>query len=38
MSRLFSNLQNFDADVSSWDTSSVTDMRYMFYVRSTHAL
>ena len=31
-------LKNFNEDVSSWETSSVTDMRGMFNVRSTHAL
>ena len=35
MSYLFSHLENFNADVSSWDTSGVTDMSYMFYVRSS---
>ena len=38
MSGLFSNLRNFDADVSNWDTSGVTTMQQMFYVRSTPAL
>ena len=34
MGGLFYNLKNFDADVTSWDTSSVTNMYQMFYVRS----
>jgi surface protein len=38
MSFLFSNLQNFNADISSWDTSKVTTMYAMFYVRSARAL
>eukprot|EP00964_Phaeocystis_antarctica_P074575 scaffold45864_cov66-Phaeocystis_antarctica.AAC.2 len=38
MSDLFYNLKNFDADISSWETSGVTDMRNMFGVRSTPAL
>ena len=33
MSELFSGLQNFNADISSWDTSRVTDMHTMFHVR-----
>ena len=36
MSELFRNLQNFDADLSSWNTSSVTNMYNMFHVRSAH--
>ena len=35
MSWLFSNLRNFNADISGWDTSRVTDMSYMFLVRSS---
>eukprot|EP00964_Phaeocystis_antarctica_P005479 scaffold2998_cov67-Phaeocystis_antarctica.AAC.2 len=31
MSWLFHNLNNFNADVSSWDTSSVTRVDHMFY-------
>ena len=35
MSRLFYNMRNFNADISSWDTSSVTDMYGMFGVSSS---
>jgi surface protein len=38
MSWLFYNSQNFNADISSWDTSSVTTMSHMFGVRSARAL
>ena len=39
MRELFYTLENFNADISSWDTSRVTDMNYMFCVRSsTHLL
>ena len=38
MNRLFYNLKNFNADISSWETSKVTDMRYMFAVRPARAL
>ena len=31
---LFKDLTNFNADISGWDTSSVTAMYGMFYVRS----
>eukprot|EP00964_Phaeocystis_antarctica_P085849 scaffold54296_cov36-Phaeocystis_antarctica.AAC.1 len=31
-------MQNFDADISNWDTSSVTTMTNMFRVRSTPVL
>ena len=34
MSYLFSHLANFNADISSWDTSSVTTMYGMFHVRT----
>ena len=37
MKNLFSNLQNFNEDISSWNTSRVTDCREMFEVHSTHA-
>ena len=33
MSWLFHNLQNFNTDISGWDTSRVTTMFAMFYVR-----
>ena len=38
MSGLFYGLNNFNEDISNWDTSSVTDMGRMFSVRSAHAL
>ena len=38
MSSLFFYLGQFNADISSWDTSSVTDMENMFNVRSARAL
>ena len=34
LSYLFSELGNFNADISSWDTSRVTDMGWMFYSAS----
>jgi len=34
-SELFYTLTNFDADISSWSTSSVTNMFAMFAVRSS---
>ena len=37
MRYLFYELANFDEDVSSWDTSSVTTMHGMFQVRNTLA-
>jgi surface protein len=33
MSELFETRKKFNVDISSWDTSSVTDMGNMFYVR-----
>ena len=33
MSWLFQNLKNFNADISNWNTSSVTTMNNMFRVR-----
>ena len=38
MRRLFYNLESFDVDISSWETSGVTTMKEMFRVRSTPAL
>ena len=38
MSRLFSELGNFNADISSWDTSRVTDMRHMLVTRDVSQL
>ena len=38
MSGLFSGMQNFNADISSWNTSSVTTMDSMFRVCSARAL
>jgi surface protein len=38
MSWLFYNLNNFNANISSWDTSKVTTMWAMFSVRSARAL
>jgi surface protein len=32
MKELFRDLVNFNADISGWDTSGVTDMSHMFYV------
>ena len=38
MNALFSGLRHFDAEISNWDTSSVTTMEEMFMVRSARAL
>jgi surface protein len=38
MSWLFYQLTNFNADISSWDTSKVTTMHQMFRVRPARAL
>ena len=38
MSELFTDLRNFNADISSWETSGVTNMYRMFHVRSSRAL
>ena len=38
MYRLFYGLTNFNADISSWDTSKVTTMFQMFQVRPARAL
>ena len=38
MGELFYYMQNFNADISSWDTSGVTSMYRMFMVRCTRAL
>ena len=34
MANLFRRQKKFNVDISSWDTSSVTDMTYMFFVRA----
>ena len=31
MSELFYGLKNFNGDISNWDVSNVTNMKYMFY-------
>lgn len=31
MSKLFMNMENFNADISEWDVSNVTDMLFMFF-------
>ena len=38
MRGLFYTMTNFNADISNWHTSGVTDMSYMFRVRSTPVL
>ena len=38
MSRLFYKLENFNADISNWHTSSVTSMEEMFEVHFARAL
>ena len=38
MAGLFYELENVNEDISSWDTSGVTSMEAMFYVRSARAL
>ena len=38
MNQLFKDLVSFNADVSAWDTSGVTDMSSMFEVCTVHAL
>ena len=38
MKNLFKNLDNFNANINSWDTSSVTNMFGMFQVRSITSL
>ena len=38
MRYLFYNLKNFNADISNWNTSSVTNMYGMFLVRCARAL
>ena len=38
MSSLFHDLRNFNADISSWDTSRVTNMYEMYWVRPARAL
>ena len=37
MSKLFYGMNKFDANITKWDTSSVTDMYRMFDVRSARA-
>ena len=38
MGGLFKGMRNFNADISNWDTSKVTNMYLMFGVRSARAL
>ena len=34
MSRLFQDYETFNGDISDWDVSSVTNMKYMFWEAS----
>ena len=37
MAELFKDMSNFNADISGWNTSGVTSMNGMFWVRSAPA-